>query len=226
MTTLTPLVVAAWRGPPPPLAKANGTWFLAVVGTQSIAVAITFMPALATQAIVVIAIVCWAVGVVLYLVVAALVTASLLQYPRQPADITPPYWIFMGASAICVLAGAQLLHLPPRPIASSVDSVVSGVSVLLWAFGTWLIPVLVATGVWRHALRRVPLRYEPGLWSIVFPLGMHAVASHDLGHALRIGWLVSWGTTEAWFALAAWLAVVLAAAIDVWLGRRGSYRYR
>jgi hypothetical protein len=27
---------------------------------------------------------------------------------------------------------------------------------MLWAFGTCLIPLLLAAGVWRHLLRRVP----------------------------------------------------------------------
>ncbi len=35
-----------------------------------------------------------------------------------------------------------------------------------------LIPPLVAAGVWRHLIHHVRLRYEPGLWSIVFPVGM------------------------------------------------------
>ncbi|MET9249604.1 hypothetical protein [Nonomuraea sp. NPDC003709] len=35
-----------------------------------------------------------------------------------------------------------------------------GVSLVLWAFGSWLIPLLVALGVWRHVRCRVPLRWE------------------------------------------------------------------
>lgn len=229
LTYVTPLVLAAWHPPPPALAKANGTWFLWAVGTQSVAVALTAMPASAAApaeaAAAAAAVACWAVGVVLYLLIASAVVASLLQYPRRPADVTPPYWIFMGASAITVLAGSQILRLPPHPIAASVHSVVAGVSVMLWAFGTWLIPVLLAAGAWRHLLHRVPLRYEPGWWSIVFPLGMHSVATRELGRALRVAWLVGWGDAEAWCALAAWIAVSLALAW-VALSRGWARRYR
>ena len=56
---------------------------------------------------------------------------------------------------------------------------------VFWAFATWLIPVLVAAGWWRHVERRVPLRYEATLWSIVFPLGMYAVAGIYLGTGRR-----------------------------------------
>ncbi|MFJ9591104.1 hypothetical protein [Streptomyces acidicola] len=34
------------------------------------------------------------------------------------------------------------------------------------------LPLLLALGVWRHVLRRVPLRYELGWWNLVFPVGM------------------------------------------------------
>ena len=60
---------------------------------------------------------------------------------------------------------------------------IAGLAVVFWAFATWLIPVLVAAGWWRHVRRRVPLRYEATLWSIIFPLGMYAVAGIYLGRA-------------------------------------------
>jgi len=83
---------------------------------------------------------------------------------------------------------------------------------MLWAFGTWLIPLLVALGVWRHLLRHVSLRYESALWAVVFPVGMYGVASRALGAVLRVSWLVTLGRYEAWLALAAWVAVVTAMA--------------
>jgi tellurite resistance protein TehA-like permease len=122
------------------------------------------------------AICCWAVGVVLYLIVAVLVATALLQYPVRAADLTPPYWVFMGATAISVLAAAQILRLQHAPLQAAVHDVVSGISLILWAFGTWLIPLLLVAGAWRHLLQRVPLGYDPGLWSIVFPVGMYGVA--------------------------------------------------
>jgi tellurite resistance protein TehA-like permease len=36
---------------------------------------------------------------------------------------------------------------------------------------------MVAIGVWRHVIRRVPLRYHPSYWALVFPLGMYGVAT-------------------------------------------------
>jgi tellurite resistance protein TehA-like permease len=109
-----------------------------------------------------------------------------------------------------VLAGAKLLGLPPGPLTVAMHPLVAGVSVVLWAFGTWLIPLLIGLGVWRHLIRRVRLRYEPGLWSIVFPLGMYCAASHALGLAVGVPWLVTVGSDGAWLAFAVWAGVFVA----------------
>ena len=119
----------------------------------------------------------------------------------------------MGATAISVLAGAKLLALPAGPLLAAVHPVLAGLSVILWASGSWLIPLLAGLGVWRHLVRGVPVRYEPGLWSLAFPLGMYCVASQALGHALRVRWLVSVGHAGTWAVLAVW--VVLFAAMLV-----------
>jgi tellurite resistance protein TehA-like permease len=212
LSATVPVLAARWRGEPPALARANGTWFLWAVGAQSAAVAAAALRPAGAAVTGAIAVGCWAAGVALYLLVAAVVVTSLLRYPPRPAEVTAPYWIFMGASAISVLAGTLILRLPAGPSAAAARAVVPGVTVALWAFGTALIPLLAATGVWRHLLHRVPLRYEIALWSIVFPLGMHAVATGHLGGTLRQPWMTAWGRVEGWIALAVWLAVASAAA--------------
>lgn len=200
----TPVTLLARHGSRPALAAANGTWFLWVVGTQSVAVAATALPVhgWATD----LAAALWSVGTAGYLMVAVLVLTALLLFGARPADITPPYWVFMGATAISALAGAQLLARPDDALLSAVRPVVAGLSVVLWAMGSWLIPLLLVLGAWRHLVGRVPLRYEPGLWSIVFPIGMHGVASHRLGEVLHVRWLARVGGWEAWLGLAVWFA--------------------
>jgi tellurite resistance protein TehA-like permease len=205
-----PLGLVTRHGTRSALAGSNGTWFLWTVGTQSIAVSVASLrPPLATG-LVAVAVGFWAVGVVLYLLIAGIILAGLLHFPVEPAALTPAYWVFMGATAISVLAGAKLLGLPPGPLTVAMHPLVAGVSVVLWAFGTWLIPLLIGLGVWRHLIRRVRLRYEPGLWSIVFPLGMYCVASHALGLAVGVPWLVTVGSDGAWLAFAVWAGVFVA----------------
>jgi tellurite resistance protein TehA-like permease len=205
-----PLMLITRHGTKSALVGVNGTWFIWVVGTQSIAVSATVLPKPVPASLVALAVTCWSVGVVLYVMVAALVLTSLLQYPVRPTEVTPAYWVFMGATAISVLAGAQILLLPADPLVTAARPVIAGICVILWAFGTWLIPFLLATGVWRHLIRKVKLSYEPGLWSIVFPVGMYGVASRQLGKALHVSWLRTLGSDEAWLAFAVWAVVFLA----------------
>lgn len=205
-----PLGLVTRHGTRSALAGVNGTWFLWTVSTQSIAVAVTTFSPSTARALTPVAVGFWSVGVVLYLLIAALVLAGLLQFPVEPARLTPAYWVFMGATAISVLAGAKILGLPASPLVTAVHPVVAGLSVILGAFGTWLIPLLIGLGVWRHLVRRVPLRYEPPLWSMVFPLGMYCVASRALGMALNVSWLVTIGRYGTWVAFAVWALVFLA----------------
>jgi tellurite resistance protein TehA-like permease len=91
-----------------------------------------------------------------------------------------------------------------------------GVSVVLWAFGTWWIPLLVLFGIWRYLLRGYPRAYEPGLWNVVFPLGMFTVACWSLGHAARgLNFMSSIARFWFWVGLGAWIIVfvLMAAAL-------------
>lgn len=186
------------------LRQVNGTWFVWTVGTESLAVAAASL-GLHTggRALGALASLCWATGIVQYLLTAALVLARLLLEPVAPDGLVPSYWVFMGAAAISVLAGARLLRLPAGDVLLP-GPFVLGLSTALWSFCTWLIPLLLALGVWRHGLRRAPLRYEADLWSLVFPVGMYGVACSELGRAGGWGWMAGIGSAEAWVALAVW----------------------
>jgi tellurite resistance protein TehA-like permease len=205
-----PLCLVTRRGARPALAGVNGTWFLWTVGTQSIVVAVTAFPPSLVTTLAPAAVALWAVGVVLYLVISGLLLACLLQFPAEPDRLSPTCWVFMGASAISVLAGARILGLPASALRVAVHPVVAGLSVILWAFGTWLIPLLIGLGAWRHLIHRVRLRYEPSLWSLAFPLGMYCVASRALGLALEVPWLVTAGHDATWIAFGVWALVFTA----------------
>lgn len=205
-----PAVLIVRHGVRPALGRANGTWFMWVVATQSIAVAAASVPPSTSPLLVPLAMTCWAVGVVLYVITATLLLGALFVFPVRPSELIPAYWVFMGATAISVLAAVQLLRLPPQALVLAVAPVLAGAAVVLWAFGTWLVPLLVALLVWRHAVRRIPFGYESGLWSIVFPVAMYGAASHELGATIRVRWLLESGMAEAWVAVILWASVFLA----------------
>jgi tellurite resistance protein TehA-like permease len=197
----------------PILRNANGTWFVWVVASQSVAVlAATLEPSVGPgrRELALLAVFSWSVGIFLYAAAGVLVAARMLFYPLRPDDVTPPYWVSMGATAITVLAGARIVQMADAPMVDATRGLVAGASVVFWTFGTWLIPPLVAAGVWRHVVRRVPLRYEAPLWTIVFPLGMYGVASNYLGHVDHLPAVKAIGAGEGWVALAAWTLTFVA----------------
>ncbi|WP_211244568.1 tellurite resistance/C4-dicarboxylate transporter family protein [Actinospica robiniae] len=197
----------------PVLQDANGTWFIWVVATQSVAVlAAALEPGVSAgrDELALLAVFSWSVGVFLYAGNGVLVTCRLLVYSFGPEDLTAPYWVAMGATAITVVAGARIVEMADAPFVAATRGLVAGASVLFWAFGTWLIPPLLAAGFWRHCIHDVPLRYEPTLWSIVFPLGMYGVAGNFLGNADHLPFVRHIGDVESWIALAVWVVVFLA----------------
>jgi tellurite resistance protein TehA-like permease len=215
----------------PVAADIDGSWFLWVVGTQSLATAAAAIePRFGGQAMAAIAVALWGIGVMLYIMLATLVTLRLLTVPSAPGNFTPSYWIYMGATAITVLAGSRILLLPHgAPIMIATSSVVSGITYILWAFGVWWVPLLIIFGVWRHLVHREPVRYEAGLWSIVFPLGMYSVASMHFGRVADLPLLVAIGDVGTWVAGIVWgvvTAAMLRAGVIWFRGRRAISRAR
>ena len=210
---VVPWTAVLGREERPVLVTANGTWFIWVVASQSVAIAAaTIEPVYQTGRLwlAVLAVMSWSVGVFLYAAAAVFVSLRLMLYPFGPEELTPPYWVSMGALAITVLAGARIVEMADAPMVHATRDLIAGMAVVVWAFATWLIPVLVAAGWWRHFVRRVPLRYEATLWSMIFPLGMYAVAGIYLGEADDLPVVGAIGRVELWVALAAWAVVFTA----------------
>ena len=197
----------------PVLQSANGTWFIWVVASQSVAVlAAALQPEVefGRRELALLAVFSWSVGVFLYAAAGIFVSLRLLLYPLTPEDLTPPYWVAMGATAITVVAGARIVEMADAPMVAATRGLIAGASVFFWAFGTWLIAPLIAAGVWRHVVHRIPLRYEATLWSVVFPLGMYGVGADFLGHADHLPLVARIGSIEIWIALAVWAVTFIA----------------
>ncbi len=205
---------AVLREPKPTLEDGiNGGWLVITVATQSISILGSFViNALPHKAIVLFA--CLAffmLGGMLYIVLIGLIFYRWLFFRMDPADLTPPYWINMGAVAITTLAGARLiLFAKVHPLVADLASFLAAFVMFFWAMATWWIPLLVLVGIWKHVVERVPLTYNAGYWSMVFPLGMYTAATWTYADALRIDfleWIPDWFIFIAW---AAWLVTALA----------------
>ncbi|MFZ0996174.1 MAG: tellurite resistance/C4-dicarboxylate transporter family protein [Candidatus Dormiibacterota bacterium] len=205
--------------------EVTGAWLIWVVGTQSLALAAARASVLwpgGRGFLELAAVSLWAAGTCLYLLLMAILLARLVLVPTERPDLSPTYWINMGATAISVFAGASLLGLHDLrggpALVDLVGPTVAGVSVMLWAFGTWWFPLLVVLTIWRLGGRSGMRSYEPSLWSVVFPLGMYSVASMALGRVLDTAALTTVGTYESWVALAAWI-LTLGLLFQSWVHR-------
>ena len=69
--------------------------------------------------------------------------------------------------------------------------------------------MLVILGIWRHAYKRFPLKYDPLYWGAVFPLGMYAVSTFQMANAMSFSFLDLLPATFSWIALLAWSVTFL-----------------
>jgi len=185
----------------------NGTWFLLTVSTQSIAVvAGLLLTRTHSDMLAFTAIAMFTLGIVLYLIVMTMVFLRWTFQPLDPTEADPPAWIAAGAVAITVLAGSNILLAADEAPArlARLAPFLEGLVVTAWATATFWFPLMIAIGVWRHLVRRVPLRYHPSYWAMVFPLGMYGAATYRMRAAIDLDALAWLPKVELVVALTAW----------------------
>jgi tellurite resistance protein TehA-like permease len=220
----TTLVAVVLRSDKPGLgAGINGTWFLLTVSTESVAVLGALL--LGRDGGDLLAFACIAafvLGLVLYLIVMTMVFLRWTFQPLEPNEADPPAWIAAGAVAITVLAGSNLLGA--RAISPRVERLapfVEGIVMLAWATATFWFPLMIAIGIWRHIVRRIPIRYHPSYWALVFPLGMYGAATFKMRAVIELDQLDWLPKITLAVALIAWAAAMLGL---IWQGGHRALR--
>jgi tellurite resistance protein TehA-like permease len=195
----------------------SGSWLLAVVATQSMAVLSAMIAAHVRQParleLNFLALSMWLWGGMLYIWMMSLIFYRYTFFRFSPADLSPPYWINMGAMAISTLAGAQLIdNAKDAWFLASILPFMKGFTVFYWATGTWWIPMLALLAVWRHGVRRFPFRYDPLYWGAVFPLGMYATCTRRMSAVMQIDFLGALPPAFLTLGLCAWVILCIGLA--------------
>lgn len=191
----------------------HGGWLISIVGTQSLVLlGARLAPELGDYAgyMMVEVHLLWGLGLIFYGIFVTLFCYRIFFLTLKPQDMSPLLWVVMGAAAISANAGTSLLTEDPRlPFLAAQRPFIDGITLMVWAWSTWWIPMLFLFGAWKHVVSRLPLEYEPVIWSFVFPLGMYAVASARLGLAAEFAPLHWISQLMIWVALAAWVFALI-----------------
>jgi tellurite resistance protein TehA-like permease len=200
----------------------HGGWLVAVVAAQSVSVlGSQLAPGFDSRSATVLffSLAMWLGGGMLYIWIISLIFYRYTFFTMHPADLSPLYWINMGAVAISTLAGSLLvLAAPNSPVLRDVLPFVKGLTLMFWATATWWIPMLVILGVWRHVYSRFPFRYDPLYWGVVFPLGMYTVCTLRLAQAIDAPFLLGIPHVFLYVALTAWSVTMAGLVRDLLRG--------
>jgi len=210
LLTYSFLTAITVRDDKPDLAHGiNGTWLIAVVGTQSVSALGTLTaPILAPwdEVVLLFAAAMYLFGCVLYILTITLIFYRMTFFQLDPEALSPTYWINMGAVATTTLAGATLLrHGPQAGVLAQLAPFSTGLTALFWVTATWWIPFLLLLGAWRHLYRGVSFRYEPQYWGMVFALGVYTVCTFDLADVMQLPLLLPIARAFGYIALLSWL---------------------
>ncbi len=202
----------------------HGGWLIAIVGTESLVILGAFVApetgGFAPSVFVLIHML-WGIGLGLYAIFVTLFAYRVFFFDVGPDDITPLLWVVMGAAAISANAGSTLILTDSGlPFLQAMRPFMDGVALIMWAWATWWIPLLLLFGIWKHGVCRVPITYTPMLWSLVFPLGMYALASLRLSLAADFAPLRAISQAMVWVSLAVWAATLAGLLVAAWRGFR------
>lgn len=201
--------------------RISGGWLVIVVATQSVFIlTVLILPAGLPAPLMFAALILWLGGGVLYL---WLMTLSFFRYtflPMSAEDLTPPYWINMGAVAISTLVGATLLQESAlSPTVTEVVPFVKGFTLFFWTIGSWWILILLVLGVWRYLICGVPLAYDPLYWAASSHSG-RILYLRTLAKVLNASYLMRLSVAFMILAIAAWIAT-FGGLVDTRLHTRG-----
>jgi C4-dicarboxylate transporter/malic acid transport protein len=167
---------------------ANGGWFIPPV--VSIIVPLTLIPLLphvgdsAARLLLLAGYAGLGMGLLLFLIVAAVLFGRLVFHPLPPATLAPSLWIGLGPIGVGTLALLRLATAG-QPYwgtdAAAVERLSTIGAAVLWGFGLWWLAT--AAVLLARYLHQGRLPFGVGLWAFTFPLGAYTVATIQLARS-------------------------------------------
>ncbi|MEY2343207.1 tellurite resistance/C4-dicarboxylate transporter family protein [Acidithiobacillus sp. IBUN Pt1247-S3] len=174
--------------------RITGAWLLATVATQSVSILCIvishkfFMHE--TSILIFLSLLTWLLGGAFYIWIISIIGYRLVFISISPLDLSPTYWVNMGAAAISAVAGSTLVQDGNHTsIIVVLIPFIKAIILLDWTVATWWIPLLGLLGVWKHLVHKIPIRYEVGYWAMVFPIGMYSLSCVKIAEVFHIFFL-------------------------------------
>lgn len=197
----------------------SGLWLLTIVSTQAVSVLSTqlcnVLP-FGTHKTLFFSLFMFSCGCMFYIILITLIIYRMAFFKMEAESFAPAFWINMGAVAITTLSGSLLLMDSDKwDFLQGLAPFLKGFTVFFWAMSVWWIPLIVILGIWRHLARKLPLRYHPQYWGMVFPLGMFTVCTARLSEALHLEFIQEIPKAFVYIAIASWLLCFFSMIYDV-----------
>ena len=190
----------------------HGGWLITIVGTQSLVLlGIKIAPEFGkyTHYMMLEVHMLWGLGLCLYGIFVTLFCYRIFFLNLRPEHLSPLLWVVMGAAAISANAGTSLIEIENQvAFLEAQKPFIDGITLMIWSWATWWIPLLALFGIWKHGINHLPFRYEPSVWSMVFPLGMYTVASARIGQVAEFPPMIWIAQIMIVFALIAWALAI------------------
>jgi tellurite resistance protein TehA-like permease len=187
----------------------KGSWLLATVATDSLAVSGAPLARHAGSDLgVALAALTWLLALAVYCRVVSVILRRVARREIGRSDLDGDHWVTKGALAISTLAGSRVLAaMIVLGWSHGLREATRTLTIVIWIGALAWLPVLIAAEAWR--LRRPPF-YSVARWSSVFPLGMLAVASHALALTAGVGPAKAVAVVFTAIGAVAWLVVAYA----------------